>query len=110
MTDRAQDLNSTRNIAADRRDRILNGNLRQQVIRLAMPTLLQQFLTFCVGMFDTWLSGRIDTAATTSIGVSADVGWLAGLLVSTVGIGTTAMVARHCGAREPEQANKVMNV
>lgn len=110
MSTRLQESSPVRSIAADRRERILKGNLRQQVILLAMPTLLQQFLTFCVGMFDTWLSGRIDTAATTSIGVSAYVGWLAGLLVSTVSIGTTAMVSRHCGAGEPIQANKVMNV
>jgi len=110
VTVRTQESRLPRSIAADRRDRILNGNLRQQVILLAMPTLLQQFLTFCVGMFDTWLSGRIDAAATTAIGVSAYVGWLAGLLVSTVSIGTTAMVARHCGASEPAQANNVMNV
>lgn len=100
-----------RHVGADvRRDRILNGSLRQQVILLALPTLFQQFLTFCVGMFDTWLSGQIDATATTAIGVSAYIGWLAGLLVSTISIGTMAMVSRHCGAREPKEANHVMNV
>ena len=76
---------------------------------LALPTLLQQLLTFCVGMFDTWLSGQIDAAATSSIGVAAYLGWLASMLVNTVGIGTTAMVARHCGARQPDDANRVMH-
>ena len=97
-------------LADRRRDNILNANLRSQIFILAIPTLTQQFLTFCVGMFDTWLAGQIDAAATTSIGVSAYVGWLAGLLVSTVSIGTTAMVARHSGANQPEQANQVMGV
>jgi len=97
-------------LADSRRDGILNGNLRRQIFLLAIPTLMQQFLTFCVGMFDTWLAGQIDAAATTAIGVSAYVGWLAALLVSTVSIGTTAMVARHCGAKESMQANRVMGV
>lgn len=61
-------------------------------------------------MFDTWLSGQIDSAATSAIGVSAYFGWLGSLVVSTVGIGTAAVVARHCGAAEPEEANHVMNV
>lgn len=96
--------------ASRRRDRILNGDLRHTVILLSLPTLFQQFLTFCVGMFDTWLSGQIDATATTAIGISAYIGWMAGLMVTTVSIGTMAMVSRHCGAREPEQANHVMNV
>lgn len=96
--------------AENRRDAILNGQLRRQIMVLAIPTLTQQFLTFCVGMFDTWLAGQIDAAATTAIGVSAYVGWLAGLLVSTVSIGTTALVARHVGANEPDQANRVLGV
>lgn len=93
-----------------RRHLILHGNLRQQIILLALPTLLQQFLVFCVGLFDTWLSGQIDAAATSAIGVSAYIGWLGGLLVSTVSVGTTAMVSRHCGAKEFSDANRVMNV
>jgi len=89
---------------------ILHSDLNQRIFLLALPTLLQQLLTFCVALFDTWLSGRIDAAATSAIGMAAYVGWLAGLFVSTVGIGTTALVARHRGAGEPQQANRVMHV
>lgn len=89
---------------------ILHSNLNQRIFLLAFPTLLQQLLTFCVALFDTWLSGRIDAAATSAIGMAAYVGWLAGLFVSTVSIGTTALVARHLGAGEPQQANRVMHV
>lgn len=110
MTEHDSEANPKLGHADQRRDRILNANLRQQIILLAIPTLTQQFLTFCVGMFDTWLAGQIDAAATTAIGVSAYVGWLAGLLVSTVSVGTTALVARHCGANEPAKANRVMGV
>ncbi|MCH2211329.1 MAG: MATE family efflux transporter [Fuerstiella sp.] len=88
---------------------ILHGHLGQRILILALPTLLQQLLTFCVALFDTWLSGRIDAAATAAIGMAAYIGWLAGLVVSTICIGTTAIVARHLGAGEPEQANRVMH-
>ena len=89
---------------------ILHSDLGPRIFILAFPTLLQQLLTFCVALFDTWLSGRIDAAATSAIGMAAYVGWLAGLLVSTVSVGTTAVVARHLGAGEPAQANRVMHV
>ncbi len=100
----------TSSVSAVRTDRLLTGDLKKQIFLLALPTFFQQFLTFCVGMFDTWLSGQIDSAATSAIGVSAYFGWLGSLVVSTVGIGTAAVVARHCGAAEPEKANHVMNV
>ena len=89
---------------------ILHSDLSQRIFILALPTLLQQLLTFCVGLFDTWLSGRIDAAATSAIGMAAYIGWLASLLIGTVGVGTTAMVARHLGAAEPQHANRVMHV
>lgn len=89
---------------------ILHGSLGQRIFFLALPTLFQQLLTFCVALFDTWLSGRIDAAATSAIGMAAYIGWLAGLLISTVCVGTTAMVARHLGAGEAAQANRVMHV
>lgn len=89
---------------------ILHSDLGPRIFILALPTLLQQLLTFCVALFDTWLSGRIDAAATSAIGMASYVGWLAGLFVSTVSVGTTAMVARHLGAGEPAQASRVMHV
>lgn len=93
-----------------RTHQILHSDLWQRIFVLALPTLLQQLLTFCVGLFDTWLSGRIDAAATSAIGMAAYISWLAGLLVGTVGIGTTALVARHLGAGEPTAANRIMHV
>jgi len=93
-----------------RTHQILHSDLGPRIFILAFPTLLQQLLTFCVALFDTWLSGRIDAAATSAIGMAAYIGWLAGLLVSTVSVGTTAMVARHLGASDPAQANRVMHV
>ncbi len=89
---------------------ILHGDLWQRIFILALPTLLQQLLTFCVGLFDTWLSGRIDAAATSAIGLSGYVSWLGGMLVGTAGIGTTALVARHLGAGERREANQVLHV
>ncbi len=93
-----------------RTELILHSHLGRRIFVLALPTLLQQLLTFCVGLFDTWLSGRIDAAATSAIGMAAYIGWLAGLFVSTVAIGTTALVARHLGAGQQNEAGKVLHV
>lgn len=89
---------------------ILHSDLSWRIFVLALPTLFQQLLTFCVGLFDLWLSGRIDAGATSAIGISAYVSWLGGLFVGTVGVGTTALIARHLGAGERMDANRVLHV
>jgi len=79
---------------------------------LALPILAEQVLNFLVGFYDTWLSGRLTTEAiesTTAIGLAAYVGWLASMLFGLVATGTTAIVARHRGAGQVEEANRVMN-
>jgi len=92
-----------------RRNRILTGNLRQTLFWLALPVLCEQFLTFLVGFYDTYLSGRIDAQATTAIGLAAYVGWLASMLFGLIGTGTTALVSRFSGAGDFQSANRVAN-
>jgi len=91
--------------------RILSGNLRLTVLLLALPVLAEQFLNFLVGFVDTWLSGHLDpsisAAATSAIGVASYIGWLVELLYSLIGTGSTALVARHWGAGQRDEANRV---
>lgn len=87
--------------------------LRRTVLALALPALGEQFLNYCVGLFDTWLAGQVSQAAnevgayTTTVGIAAYVSWLATLIFSLVGTGTTALVARAHGAGDAAQANRL---
>lgn len=96
-----------------RRTAILSGDLRRTLLHLALPVLLEQFLSFCVGLYDTILAGHlppdISRVATGAVGVGAYVGWLASLLFSFVATGTTALVARARGAGDTADANRVLN-
>jgi multidrug resistance protein, MATE family len=85
----------------------LNGNPRTTILFLALPVLAEQFLNFLVGFVDTLLSGQISTAATSAIGTAAYVNWLAELIFSLIATGTTALVARHWGAGQRDEAAKV---
>lgn len=91
------------------RSHLLTGGLRATVFWLALPVLCEQFLSFLVGFYDTWLSGRIGSQATTAVGLAAYVSWLASMLVGLVATGTTALVARHWGAGDFPQANRITN-
>lgn len=93
----------------DRRSNILTGDLKKTLLFLALPILAEQFLTFCVGFVDTWLSGRISRNATDAVGTAAYVGWLASLLFGMVGTGTTALVSREWGRGDRDAANRIAN-
>ena len=82
--------------------------LRRQLFYLAIPVLCEQLLTFCVGFFDVFLSGRLGKTETAAIGLSAYVSWLASMMFSLIGIGTSAIVAREWGAGQFENARRVL--
>ena len=81
--------------------------LRRQMFWLALPVLCEQLLSFCIGFFDVFLSGRLGKNETAAIGLSAYVSWLASMIFSLVGTGTSAIVAREWGAGRFDEARRV---
>lgn len=77
------------------------------IIQLAMPIFAEQALIFGVDLTDTYLSGRLSEAATEAICVAGYIGWMASVIFSLIGIGTTALVARAWGAGRREEAGRI---
>lgn len=91
---------------------IVSGHLPRVIILLAMPVLLENTLTFFVGFYDVFLSGKLSehaVHATKAIGVASYVGWLASLMFGLVGTGTTALIARQFGSGQFAEANRFFN-
>ena len=82
-------------------------HLRRDLFRLALPVLGEQMLAFCVGLYDVYLAGLLGKAETSAIGLSAYVSWLAFLIFSLVGTGTSAIIARAWGAGEFDDARRI---
>ena len=61
------------------------------------PCLLESFLNFFVGFFDTVLGARLGVAALDAIGGAAYIGWFLSLIGMSLGVAATAMVARSIG-------------
>jgi putative MATE family efflux protein len=89
--------------------RLIEGPIHSTLFLLALPTLLEQFLTFFVGFYDTYLSGEISAAATSAVGLASYVGWLAAMIFRLVGIGGSALVARLWGAGDLAEAVRTTN-
>ncbi len=88
---------------------IIGGRLPRVIFLLALPVLLEMFLTFLVGFYDVYLSGKLSEHATKAIGVASYVGWLGSMIFGLVGTGTTALVSRHFGAGKFIEANRFLN-
>lgn len=81
--------------------------LRRQLFFLALPVIGEEFLTFCIGLFDVYLSGRLGKSETAAIGLAAYVSWFATMLFALIGTGTFAIVAREWGAGRFDEARRV---
>lgn len=93
------------------------------VLVLAGPTLLEQVLHGLIGLVDTYVAGHnahgliaeghavdatvVNAAASAAVGTMTYMQWFTGLMVSALGVGATAIVARAIGAGRLREANRV---
>jgi len=78
------------------------------VITLAWPVVLQEATWTIFAMVTMFFIGRLGASAITAVGLSETVVYLPAIIVAGLTVGVTAIVARHVGAREPEQASIIV--
>ncbi|HUS17264.1 MAG TPA: MATE family efflux transporter, partial [Chloroflexia bacterium] len=78
--------------------------LRRQVLNLAWPVIVENFLQTMIGVVDTALVGHLTTDALAGVGGAQQIVWLVTTLLSAVMMGTTVLVGRAYGARQPRDA------
>jgi MATE family, multidrug efflux pump len=87
-----------------------NGVMLRQVLALALPVLAEQVLSMMVGINDTYLANHLPQHAAdagAAVGTVTYFIWFLGLLVASIGTGSTAIIARAKGARHKSLANRV---
>lgn len=77
---------------------------------LALPVLVEEWLTMLVGWTDWWLAGHYLQTADhkAAMGLLSYLLWLLSSLFSAVAIGATALVARFIGAGDQRSASRVV--
>jgi putative MATE family efflux protein len=78
------------------------------VLTLAWPVVLQEAAWTIFSMIIMIFIGRLGPAAITAVGLSETIVYLPAIVVLGFTVGVVAIVARHVGAREPEQANIIV--
>ena len=81
----------------------------RRVLTLAWPAVGEQLLNMAIGLVDTFLVGHLGAEAVAAVGLANQAVLLATVFFASVAVGVTALVARHIGAREPDQARVILH-
>ena len=89
---------------------ISNRQLLRELFALAMPVWAEQVFHMLVGLNDTYLANHLPrdaASAGAAVGTITYFLWFIGLIVGSVGAGSTAIIARAKGAQHRRLANSV---
>jgi putative MATE family efflux protein len=75
---------------------------------LAWPVIVTFLLESLVGLIDTLMVGRLGAAAVAAVGVGTQILSAVSVVMTAVGTGTLALVARHIGARQRRAAEDIL--
>lgn len=88
---------------------LTEGSIRRGIWILAWPAVLTMSLQSINNLVDTFFIGRLnDPAAIAAVGLANNIGWVIMTLMSSVNVGTTALVARFTGARSGKEVHETV--
>lgn len=82
-------------------------NARPAILQLALPTILGNVLFSTVALIQTKFVGSLGSEAVAAVGVSQRVFFGSQALLTAVGVGSAALVARAWGAGDRDEAARV---
>ncbi len=83
------------------------ADTRKKIFLLAWPAIVENLLHTVVGIVDTAMVGRLGASSLAAVGLGNQISQVGLTLFVALATGSTALVARHIGANEPEEASDV---
>ncbi|HHT9119884.1 MAG TPA: MATE family efflux transporter [Candidatus Hypogeohydataceae bacterium YC41] len=81
--------------------------LNRNIARLAIPAAAENVLHMMVFIVDIIMVGRLGTKAIAAVGLAGALNFVLTIVFSSLSAGTLSLVARHSGAMEKAQAERV---
>ena len=78
---------------------------QNELLRLVLPLLVEQFLAVTVGMADTMMVSRCGEAEISGVSLVDMINNLVNVLFAALATGGAVVVSQYLGAREPKKAN-----
>jgi putative MATE family efflux protein len=85
-------------------EHIVSGPLLKTIFSLALPVVAGMFMEFALSVTDFYWVGKLGPAAQDAITSTMVVIWSVFAGINIISIGITALVSRHIGAGDPDQA------
>ena len=80
--------------------------LLKLICAFAWPTIVEQLLATAVNYVDTAMVGSLGANASAAVGATMTVNWMMNGIVSSLGVGFLAFIARSMGAGKPDLARR----
>lgn len=88
---------------------LTTGNVRNNLIKFALPYLLAAFMQTFYGMADLMIVGMYNTASTTTaVSIGSQVMHMLTVIILGFAMGTTVHVGRCVGARDKDGASRIV--
>ena len=85
------------------------GQRRKLIMSLTWPSLMENLLTSFMSIADMIMVGELGPTAIAGIGLASQPRFIMLAAFQAMSIGTTALVARFKGARDPDSANEALD-
>ncbi|MGE5633308.1 MAG: MATE family efflux transporter [Caulobacteraceae bacterium] len=85
---------------------MINKKVLKNIILLSYPLILENLLQVSMGLFDNYFVSKLGTEEIAGVGITNLIMNIYMSVFYAIGVGTTAMVSRHLGAGENENASE----
>ena len=85
---------------------MIKKRLLKNIILLAYPLIMENLLQVSMGLVDNYFVSRLGTESIVGVGITNQIMNIHMSFFFAVGVGTTALVSRHLGAVENENASE----
>ena len=99
----------SRNINPEKKQMMLEENVRTLIPRMAVPTIIAQMITTIYNLVDTYFVSTLGTNATAAVGVNSSLERMITIIGSLIGAGACSYIARLLGAKKEKEADRVLS-
>ena len=94
----------------DRRNNLIEGSIRQSLLRMTLPMIAGMFMLFTFSLVDTWFISFLGTDSLTAISFTFPVTFTVTSLAIGLGIGAAAVVGKCLGSSAFDAAKQAATV
>ena len=82
--------------------------IRKNVIKLAIPIMIEQTFVMLLGVFNTMMAGHIGEEAVSAVGMVDSINNIFISVFAALSVGATVVVAQQIGKRDNEKVNETI--